>query len=255
MKMKNLVFTDLQRALLSWRFLLCIFGFTGIMLAAVSGFYSHATSVWYLLYYSIKGSGTASLLLCVIPVLPFAVKFATEWEDSAVSFWIIRTGVTRYTLSKIIVSAVSGFLTIAGSIVLFILVLRLWYPLFSKSITSDIYNTLMEQGYVIKGLLSFTIHVGLSGVLTAVCAMWVSTYLPNRFVVAAAPVVLHFTLLRMTSGLELPGYLYPTNWVEGIYYTASPVGTLMIKLTTVLVVCTILCIAATLQMKRRISHA
>jgi hypothetical protein len=85
--------------------------------------------------------------------------------------------------------------------------------------------------------------------------MWISVYIPNRFVAAASPVVLQFTLTRFTSGRELPGYLNPILWFDGIYDVGSPFATLLIKLTTVLVLCSLMGIAATVQMKRRVSRA
>lgn len=256
MNQRHLFATDLRRALLSWRFIISACGVSLIMFAAVPGLLGDtSSSVFYLMDLSLPGSGLSSMVLCILPVFAFAISFASEWEEKAVSFWIVRTGVVRYTISKIVVSAVSGFMTIVVGMILFILVLRPWFPLFTTVHTDLSYETLMVQGHVYAGLLLYISHFALSGALTAVCAMWISAYLPNRFVVATAPVVLYFTSLRITGRLELPAYLDPVFWVGGIYNVASPVATLLTKLVTVIILCCIMCVAATLQMKRRISHA
>ncbi|AEE96628.1 hypothetical protein [Mahella australiensis] len=257
MKFKNLFATDVRRALLSWRFLLSSSGVSCIMLGAVSGLLrkSDFSSIWYFMYLSMGGSGTASIILSIIPVFTFAISFAIEWEEKAVYFWIVRAGIIRYTISKIVVSAISGFLTVVVGMILFIVILMPWFPLFAISSTDYSYEILMGQGYVLLGMLLYIAHFGFTGALMAVCAMWISVYIPNRFVAAASPVVLQFTLTRFTSGRELPGYLNPILWFDGIYDVGSPFATLLIKLTTVLVLCSLMGIAATVQMKRRVSRA
>lgn len=255
MKLRNLIAADMRRALLSWRFLFSACGVALMMFSAVPGLLKNASSIWYLMDLSLGGSGMASMILCILPVFAFGISFAKEWEEKAVNFWIIRTGVVRYTISKIIVSFISGFLTIAMGMAIFIFVLRPWFPLFLDLSADYSYEALMEQGHVFFGILLYVMHFGLSGALTAVCAMWLSTYLPNRFVATVSPVVLDFTVPRITGRMELPPYLNPVFWVEAIYSVPSPAATFLIKLVTILILCCLICIATILQMKRRIGHA
>lgn len=255
MKLINLLVVDLKRALFSLRFLLCVCGVSCMMFAAVLGLLGDSSSVWYLVDMSLGGSGMASMILCILPVFAFAISFAIEWEEKVINFWIVRTGVVRYAVSKVVVSAISGFLTVALGMLFFILILSLWFPLFTHGHMDVPYELLMEQGRTFLGMFFYITHFALSGALMAVCAMWISVYFPNRFVATAAPVVIHFTLLRITSRIDIPAYFNPTYWVEGIYSVGSSTTTLLIKLATVITLCCIMGIDTAVQMKRRISHA
>ena len=62
------------------------------------------------------GGGLFIIVSGIIPIFPFAATYATEWEEKATGFWFVRTGVIAYSLSKILVSAISGFLTTAFGI-------------------------------------------------------------------------------------------------------------------------------------------
>jgi hypothetical protein len=255
MKLINLLKIDLKRALLSWRFLLSTCGVCLIMLATVSGMLKNSHSVLYLTNISLQGSGTASLILCVLPVFAFSISFASQWEERSVSFWIVRSGAVRYTISKIIISAISGFLIIAVGVVLFTIILLPWNILyFSGESIGNSYETIMQQRYILGGYVLYISHFALSGALAAVCAMCVSIFFPNRFVAAASPVVLYYTLGRITANMNLKSFLSPTYWIESIYNTVSPITTLSIKFATVFILCLIMCILAVLKMKERISY-
>lgn len=69
----------------------------------------------------------------------------------------------------------------------------------------------MEEGNVLLGFLLYASHHGFSGAITAVCAMWFSTLLPNRFAAATAPLVIYFTLLRIRNW-GFPSLIDPVYW-------------------------------------------
>lgn len=236
----RLLKTDLERAVFSWRFLCSAMGVTAAMFIAIAGMLTdNHVSIWYLMDLSIQGSGIDSMTKCILPVFAFGLSYASEWEQKAQRFWLVRAGADAYAFSKVAVSFLSGFLTIFVGIGLFIVILLPFYP-FYLPWSDSLYELLAAEGRVLAGLLLYMTHHGLTGGLTAVCSMWFSTVMPNRFAAAAAPFVLYFALRRITERMGLPGYLSPTYWVSGVYYAETAAQTIAIKLATTIVLCGIM---------------
>ncbi len=250
----RLLLTDVGRSVFSWKFWVSAAGIPVIMLMMIGGEAwppQTYTSVWYLMELSIQGSGINSMALCTLPVFAFGLSYASEWEQKAQRFWLIRTGVDGYAASKVLVSFVTGFLTVFVGIGIFILVLLPFFPVHNSSNVYGAYAVLVAGGRELEGLLLYMTHHGLTGALTAVCAMWFSTLLPNRFAAASAPTVLYFTLLRVAEGLELPRCLAPIYWNSGVYYCESAGSTLLVKFVTCAVLCAILGSFAKVNIDRR----
>lgn len=125
MRARNLIYTDLKRSIFSLRFLLSIFGMTAMMFTAIIGMIPSTSflSIWYLMELSIQGSGMNIMILCILPVFAFGLSYAMEKEARAERYWIIRAGSGNYALSKVLNSALSGFLTVFLGISLFAVLL------------------------------------------------------------------------------------------------------------------------------------
>src|SRR5690625_6619081 len=91
------------------------------------------------------GGGSLFLMTGILPLFAFSTTFASEWSQRATSFWIVRAGIRNYATSKVIVSALPGFLTTAVGLNLFFLLMRIKLPIFSTPSTGDAYATLLEQ--------------------------------------------------------------------------------------------------------------
>jgi hypothetical protein len=259
MKSIRVVIHDLRRALLSWKFLYSVLGVFFILLATAASLKREEafTSVWYVLTMTVQGSGSATIILLMLPIFPFALSLAEEWEERAVNFHLIRTGSNRYALTKITVASVTGFLVIFAGLLLFVLAKCLTLPLFIGS-ASNIYNMMGEQGKALTGIMLYIIHFGFSGSITASCAVLVSTFVTNRFVAAATPVVLHFTLLRFISTNLFPYemlYLHPIFWIEGVYEFESPWVTLLVKAVTAVVLCAVMFAITRYKLRRKLAYA
>lgn len=241
MRKIHLLLTDMKRAVFSMRFLLSVVGVAMVMYMAISrmGEGMQSASVWYLMYLSISGSGIVSTTLCLFPVFAFGLSYASEWQQKAEKYWIIRTGTESYVWSKTVVCYLSGFLTVFCGMVLFVLLMSLFYPLYTgniNSIQSGDYEILAAKGHVLAAYLLYMIHNALSGSIMATCALCFSSVLPNTFCTATAPMLLYFVLLRVTTRLSLPGWLDPLYWNGGIYYADTVHTTLFIKVVTSVVV-------------------
>ncbi len=239
MKLIHLIITDLKRSVLSFRLILSAMGITAMMVMAIFGLMSDEEyiGVWYLMDLAIQGSGINSTIFCIFPVFAFGLSYASEWEQKADRYWLIRTGSKHYALSKTFISAVTGFLTVFLGITLFILIMSVKYPFHVKTYSEGLYEALVEKGEVFQGCLLYMIHHSLSGAISAVCAMWFSTLLPNTFCSAVSPMLLYFALLRVTERLKLPEFMKPIYWNSGVYYAETPEKTIGIKILISFMLC------------------
>jgi hypothetical protein len=152
----------------------------------------------------------------------------------------IRSGVRFYAVSKLLASALSGFLVTFTGILLYALILLTRLPFFTRITTGDAYVPLLEAGKPVQYLLVSSAHLSLSSVVFAVAALWISAYIPNRFTAIAAPAVLYFALYRLTRFWEIPPFLNVATLVEGTYHAGSPLASFLVKLGTVTVLCVLM---------------
>ncbi|WP_281890567.1 hypothetical protein [Paenibacillus sp. YYML68] len=240
------------RAIFSIRFLASVVGVTVVLFLTTFGMIESHSSVLSVLVAS--GSGSVILVVGIIPLLPFATTFASEWEERATSFWLIRSGVRAYSISKAIASAVSAACTTLAGILLYALLLLIKLPFFTTISTGDAYVSLLERNQPVTYLLFSAAHLSLSSSLFAVAALWISTYIPNRFTALAAPAVLYYVMFRLTRFWDLPPFLNLGMIVEGTYIAGSPLESLFLKFMTILTLCIIMGYGIVGQVRRRVQH-
>lgn len=254
MKVLLLLKTDFMRMFLSKYMLFSVLGVTAMMFAGIAGWLKLDFSIWELMRNAIQGSGNEDLMLCVLPVIPFALSYAREKEENAVRYWVIRCGINRYACSRLIIGGIGGFLTVFLGILLFVVILLPQIPVYEYPMWAE-YEILMQEGHFVAGIILFAAHHGISGMISAMCAIWFSTLLPNPFASAAAPLVLYVTLCRFVSRVHFnPEYLDPVWWISGIYDADTPAQTILIKLVTAFTICLILGMFAKINMGRRLRH-
>lgn len=253
----SLLAVHFRQAVFSFRFLFSVCAVVLVLTFTVwdwiTNFEPHHDAIYF--YVIGIGGGSLFLLTGIIPLFTFATSFASEWEQRATSFWMIRTGIRTYSVSKIIMTALTGFLVTALGFWLFILLLAIKYPLLSFISTGDAYVGLLEAEAPVKYLLFHITHTSLTSALFAVTALWVSTYIPNTFVTIASPLVIYMIAHRFTSQLEIPEYLKALTIVETTYDAGSPISTLLLKLVTVVVLCMLMGFMIVRQIRRRVFHA
>lgn len=248
----SLLKVNTTRAIFSVRFLLSGGCIVFVLLSISFGMINSDSDV--LSVVLISGSGHIPLIVGVLPLIPFAVTFASEWQERAVNFWIIRTGVRLYATSKVIVSACSAFFATFIGIMLHALILWSWLPLYTSFQTGDAYAPLLEAGMPWQYLVSSAAHLSLSSSLFSVTALWISTYIPNKWTALAAPIVLYFVLLRLTRNWDTPSFLKVGMLIEGTYHAGSPIAAFLFKLGIVFVLCWLMGIGTMIQIVRRVRH-
>jgi hypothetical protein len=241
-----------SRAVLSMRFLASVCGITLVLFLTSFGMISPLSDVVSVVMTG--GGGNIILVAGILPLIPFATTFASEWEERAASFWFVRSGVRNYAASKVIMSALSGTLATFAGIILYALILLIKLPLFSTITTGDAYAPLLEADMPVRYLLYSAAHLSLSSALFSVAALWLSTYIPSRFTAMAAPVVLYFALFRLTRFWDIPPYLQLGTVVEGTYHAGSPLASMLFKLVTVTLMCLLMGYGTVVQIRRRVRN-
>src|SRR5690625_3367540 len=109
-----LLIVNIKRGIMSVPFLLSACGVTVVMVFATWSLITQKSNESYIdviyLYGMGTGGGSLFLMTGILPLFAFSTTFASEWGQRATSFWIVRAGIRNYATSKVIVSALSGFL-------------------------------------------------------------------------------------------------------------------------------------------------
>ncbi len=255
--MRNMFFIFLRQSV-NWKLWLCGVITTLIMSSTIVGLFAPSTSVWYLLSMAMGGSGAVNLVICILPILPYGGSMAEEYETGIMRYYTIRTGRTIYFVNKIIVSFISGFLTMFLAQLLFIVIFMQFYPLFGSASAVEPYGyeLMMVNGEVGKAFLVFMVHLSLSGAFMAVIAVFTSAVIPNQFAAISVPVIVYFTFTRIiVADANLPKYLKPSNLIANAMEVENPYTELLVKFCTILVFSAILVILGNPVLKRRIADA
>lgn len=252
--MKYLLLSELKRGLFSRSFIVSCLGVTFLLFVAVGGMLQNESygSVWYFMGLALQGSGMASTILTILPIFAYGLSYAKEVEENALSFFVIRSGVTKYSLTKVIVAAMTGFFTLFVGIGLFLLLLWIKYPFFVNPSSYEAYDMLVNQGEALKGALFYLTHQGFVGAFVAVGAVCFSSFVPNAFTTAAAPMIIYFSLLRITSNMQLPMVIDPLYWIAAVYGGIDATQSLLIKAFVTLLFCLIFGQITIWRIKRRV---
>jgi hypothetical protein len=242
---------DLSRALLSLNFIISIIFIIFVMFISSSGFIANTSDVIYILGHALTGSGSTLFILCIAPILPYGMSFASDLEDKASPFWVIRTGAKKYAASKFISSIIAGFLCVGISIAVFTLILSMFLPLFKEISSGDSYTALLENNWAGMYLLTIAVHYSLSSALFAGAAVAVSAFIPNKFSVIAVPIVIYFVYMRLTDQASIPEFLKAGNLVQSIYPNVSPLAAFLYKLIPVVGILSILLRVTVNQIRKR----
>jgi len=248
----SLLKADLYRALFSLNFVISIASVMLVMFISCSGFITDTANAIYLLGHALTGSGSTLFILCIAPVLPYGMSFASDMEDKALPFWIIRAGTKRYAVSKFISAVIAGLLSVAISIVALPLIMSLFFPMYNDISTENSYAALLKNNRPGMYILAIAAHYSLSAALFSGTAVAVSSFVPKKFISVSVPVVIYFVLMRLTDLTGLPLYLKASFLVQGIYPDVSPVAAFMYKLIPVACVLSILLIISVRQIRKRV---
>ena len=254
----NVLRQDLKRALCSRSFVLTILLMLSVeLLSCGQPLYVNAYSVVEVVDNLFSGTGSADLLLMMFPLLPYALEYAREEQERAVTFWVVRVGAGRYAAGKFIASCVAAFCSVLISFALLCVVLLVMgHPLYRElGYEGYGYIQFLAAGRPVAFLTAYLSDRGLSAAMMAGCAVCLSSFYPNLFLTFTGPICIYFLVLRVFPGTGLP-WMDVSNWMEGTY--ASPAGgevSLLLKLAVALSVCLLYGIITVKMVRRRWRYA
>lgn len=245
--------SNFNRAIFSWRFLLYSSLIILAMLIIAFPLMQVTGDAIDLLGATLGGThGGLMLVIATLPLLPYTLSFATEWEERAVLPAVIRAGAKRYAIGKVFASVISAFLSLAVSCVVFIMIMSFMMPIYQSTYAGESYHVLLDNDKIVTFLIFAITDYALRALTFSAIAFFVSTLIPNKFVTLTAPVVVYFFTSRLTSSAPL-GYRV-MDFFEGTYIVGSPLANLMLKAIVACGITLILSISSVFLIKRRIQN-
>ena len=247
------------RQVLSWKLLSCILVFAGVQGLAISGLMAATPNPTALYYYVLSTtSGTTYLTFYVLPAIPFSMSLAQEWATHATPYWVIRSGSGVYTFSKLMGGAMGGFFTVGGGSLLFLLVAGVIAGNFGPTQGIDtIYQSLLEQGQIVWGLVLFILHNALSGATIGMLGTFFTILFHNQFVGVAAPLSFYLLLTRLLTGFPIAenSIYWPSSWFSAVHTGNTAYQVFGEKALATVILCGVMCLVGIPVMRRRLRHA
>lgn len=257
---KRLFVTECGRAFCNKRFIFCIILMILMEMFSSSMILTNKTfGVDEILENLFSGTGSATVLLMMFPLMPYAVSYAKDMEEHALEFYMIRMNTVQFVFVRFMVVIFSAFMCIIISFALYsVLLLCMGHPLSAAMVNSDI------EGYQKFSVLNTVLHLlgyasdrGLSAVMMAACAMFLSVLYPHSFFVFTSPVCIYYMSVRLIFPKEIEReWLIPSSWIELVY--SSPSGefvSLLCKIGVTAMVCFVYGGFTLIMAKRRWHYA
>lgn len=134
--------------------------------------------------------------------LAYATVFCEDREHSYIRYQILRMGIKKYVLIKVISIYMQAFMTMVIGSILFAVICRSQIPWItgdSEEIVSKFsgcYVDLIANGQYITYCLMYSGQLGLLAGTLSVCSAWISLYISNKVMVLILPVLIYQILLE-----------------------------------------------------------
>ena len=129
-------------------------------------------------------------ILAVIAAFTFSTSFCTDWNNQFIRPYIIRSGVNRYILAKLITCYATAFGVTFWGLLLFVLINLPFQSIISPEVTQlmppfDTIGAFSPFLYLVVKLFIFS----LGNAFWVLCGFTLSAYIPNRFVAVISPLI------------------------------------------------------------------
>ena len=200
---------DLERAVLSLRFLAAAVGFA-ILLDLNLPPDPWPEEAPYLFSLTYKYGFYSFFLVCA--AIPYAGSYLADLEGGYIKCLARRIPLGSYSLSRCLAVLLSGSLAVLMGTGLFVGDLYLRFPAHSGvSLSYSGWDALLGQGRAWQYVLTKALMTALMGGNFAVLALVLSTAVRNSFVVLAAPLLLFYFCNELSLLLPLPQWCFPTQ--------------------------------------------
>ena len=172
------------------------------------------------LYFSgydyVKYAGSVrTTLLAIVGTMPFLLLFSfasmaysdcfcADRENKYIQQMLIRGDLWPYVVAKTIVIQISTMLTILLSAALYILYVRIQWPLFSETEKEELdlymYTSMADMPYlyIMAEFFKYAILAGVLGILAA----YISLYIQNRLLLLTVPLMVYYYVMNWTGRLN-----------------------------------------------------
>lgn len=232
----NLLRMDMRRSIFSVRFILVVIGITLVLF--FSSFYYLLEGSEHILYiFRITLSiGTFRNMLIVLCTIPYATSFYEDINDNFFNCIKYRTTVVKYSLSKVVMCAISSGLALALGIIVYMLILRIKMPLvivgahnYNSACTNSAYGTFLMEGYPILYFGTFIYLLSIGCGFFSIFGLVFSAYLPKKLIPIISPFIAYFIFNEIDGWINntqfsvnklMRGYTFNTSILVNILWAS-----------------------------------
>lgn len=207
---------DLQRAFCNKLFLIGLVAAQGVFYLNIPWDNLGSLSVIYFVNLLIFGSFVQMLLIC--GAIPYSTSYLSDWQSGYIKAIVIRTDLRSYLRSKVVVTAFSGFVTVALGKLIFVLTMRIFVPVVSEGrheLSSQYALEHLAASHPYAYLAADAALYAMAAAAFAVLALLISSLTRNVFVTLASPMVMYFMMTSLHTILSLPTAIYLPLLLQG----------------------------------------
>ncbi|MCD2493425.1 hypothetical protein LQE92_12450 [Lacrimispora sp. NSJ-141] len=240
-KLKNYIRMDLKRLFSSVQFYIAVIGILGINVLNIldeTGVVTESSVLY--LFNGRAVVGAFEMLLIFFAILPYCLSFCVDWDYGYYKIELIRGNRNRYLISKIITTVIGTLVATIAGYILFVLILRLFYPLFPRGVEEIKYymqltpTAFQEAAFSRIPQLYFLVTIipeALMYCFLACVALLISSKDTNRFIVLSSPIIFYYIFNFLCGTLRLPsilmwqsqkiGVMPDLPWIQNLFVTVG----------------------------------
>lgn len=186
---------------------------------------NQGSSVYYL-FVMRTGLGGIAVVSFFFSVLPYSHSFISDLHNHYLLYSVKNSSIKKYSISKILITAVTTFLAMIGGYMLLVFMLAWNTPLLPEGgirleTFINMYQTpfsgLVLDGYPITFFLVSVLPEAFCYSFLAVFSLCLSTVIPNIFVVFSTPIIFFYISMYLFTAERFPKILGWQNYMaEGI---------------------------------------
>lgn len=210
-------------------------------------------------YYSVAITENFYILFVLFCTLPHATSFCADWNSQFIKIYATRTSIKTYQITKIAACAISGAGSVALGQILFVGSLLFFFPVvpvgnLQNANANHIYAYLLSQENYFSYFCVLILISALCGAVFSVLALYISTILPNLFVVIAMPMLSYYVIVNLTFQLGVPPWLQLNKVYRAYCNFGTPFTSLMYVVVFSVFLIVLLGFAFVLGSRRRLEH-
>lgn len=149
----------------------------------------------------IIGLSVAKKLILLCSSFSAVTGFCQDWNSKYIQFLIIRKGINRYIVSKILVCFISTFIVSFAGIMTFCIGYTIKSPIYSLEDEVEPWGYIGGNKIPVLYLLVIVLIFSMSCAVWSVIGLTISSYIPNKFVALISPIVASYIIEGLSYSL------------------------------------------------------